>query len=736
LHQFTAGYLKNISNRYLKYSSGKISKHCKSLQTFKTNYIEVFVKKKLIKLLNGRWGAGTLLFITSIFLPLGTRLILCLPELAFTKFTDSVFYLSYSQSFQELFLHHGFIYYASRFGAIFPDAVAFNLFGPTDGPVFLRLFLACLVSGSLFLVGRLYFSPLIGILASLLWSFQPVAARLWCTTYLDSSAVPFLILGVCMLVLFRASCAAAFFTGILLAFSVTSHLYLVILAACLVPLVVGARWGDRRVLFCNQLPWLLGGFLLTLAAAFYWYAVNCGIGAFWQPTLELMRKMSDGQTELWKKPLVAAIVETPLWFAPFPLLVWAAVYWKRLDAFGSGAFCALILSTVFFWAGDLIGGAYALSMPFYFSFLLPVLLFSLIAFAGNAARHSKSSLEYSTFVLCAAAAVAGPMILKAQSKWPWPITFSLCAVAVLGCSLYFFRRAFQQTAFIFCLLFLSYLTLATGFFSQFLADVKLSSPFDKKLPAIAEKIRDSLPPASGGEVVRFWYPDGNTNLKMLQSFFLHTFSLLPGQSGFSTYPNATAADAAAIKAAGVQDIVLLDTDAARLNRAMDSLSNAGLSFDTAQANIQRLGKENIFVLRLKVQMPDFSSWVPLDLRTIQVAKNAAVAFGTKSVIVTTSDRRWNFDALLPVLKSESNKSHLLLKLWVIAGRVEVSSVFKDSNGGESVTASVEAWPTPNAVEYVLESYGSRPVENILIRNKMPDTAVSKVEIYEVNQRAK
>ena len=675
-----------------------------------------------------------LIFGACIFLPLVTCQTLRLPELAFTNFTDSVFYLSYSHSFQELFLRHGFIYYASRFGAIFPDAVAFNLFGPTDGPVFLRLFLACLVSGSLFLVGRLYFTPLIGILASLLWSFQPVAARLWCTTYLDSSAVPFLILGVCLLLLFRTSGAAALFAGILLAFSVTSHLYLVILAGCLVPLVVGARWGDRRVLFVNQLPWLLGGFLLTLALAYYWYALNCGIGAFWQPTLELMRKMSGGDTNLWKKPFAAALYETPLWIAPFPFLAWALVSWKKLDFFGRGAFSALFLSTVFFWAGDLIGGAYALSMPFYFSFLLPVLLFSLIAFFGNAARHTKSSEEYLIFVLCAAFALAGPMILKAQSKWPWPVTGSLCAVAVLGCSFYFFRRAFRQTAFVFCLLAFSFLTLKTGFFSQFLADVKLFSPLDKKLPAIAERIGASLPPASKGEIVRFWYPDGNTNLKMLQSFFLHTFSLLPGQSGFSTYPNATAGDAAAIKAAGVQDIVLLDTDAARLNRAMDSLSNAGLSFDTAQANIQRLGKENIFVQRLKVQMPDSSSWVPLDLRTIQVAKNAAVAFGRQSVTLTTSDRRWNFDALLPVLKSESNKSHLLLKLRVIAGRVEVSSVFKDSNGGESVTASVEAWPTPNAVEYVLESSGSRPVENILIRNKMPDTAVSKVEIYEVRQR--
>lgn len=62
-------------------------------------------------------------------------------------------------------------------------------------------------------------------------------------------------------------------------------------------------------------------------------------------------------------------------------------------------------------------------------------------------------------------------------------------------------------------------------------------------------------------------------------------------------------------------------------------------------------------------------------------------------------------------------------------------ISKNSEDKDLVTASVEAWPTPNAVEYVLESSGSRPVENILIRNKMPDTAVSKVEIFEVKQRA-
>jgi len=110
-----------------------------------------------------------------------------------------------------------------------------------------------------------------------------------------------------------------------------------------------------------------------------------------------------------------------------------------------------------------------------------------------------------------------------------------------------------------------------------------------------------------------------------------------------------------------------------------------------------------------------------------------VALGRQTVIVTTSDRRWNFDSWIPIPKNE-NSSDFGIKLQVLRSRVEVCLISKDSEDRDCVTASVEAWPTPNAVEYVLESSGSRAVENILIRNKMPDTAVSKVEIYEVRQK--
>lgn len=672
------------------------------------------------------------MFLACALLPLVTRKILRLPDLAFANFTDSVFYLSYSQSFQELFLRHGFIYYASRFGAIFPDAVAFNLFGATDGPIILRLFLACVVSGALFLVGRLYFGFLVGVFASLLWSFQPVATRLWCTTYLDSTSVPFLILGICLLGLYRTSGAAAFFSGILVAFSITSHLYLVILAGCLVPLVVGARWGDVRVFLCNQLPWFLGGFLLVIAAAFYWYAIHCGIGAFWQPTLELMCKMSDGQTELWKKPLAAAIVETPLWFAPFPLLLWAAIYWKRLDAFGRGAFCALILSTVFFWAGDLVGGAYALSMPFYFSFLLPALLLALLAFAGNAARLFESSLLKGLFFLCAAGAVVLPMVLKAQTKLPIWLALLLCAATVLGCALYFFRRQVSQSAFLLCLLVLSFLSLASGFYSQFLADVRIRYPNDRKIPALAVKLKQMLPPASEGDVIQFWYPEGSdTELKMLQSFFLHTFSMLPGEAGFVKYPKMSVQDVGAIRRAGIQQVVLLDRDSARLDSALKAMGQAGLNATQLQAEEFRLGKDKIFYRRMLLKYPEMSNPAPIHLESLECSPEASIAPNDGKFFLTTSDIRKperNFDFWCSLSKFEPDASEVSFSAKMIRGRAEVFLI--DDTG--KVVSKVEIWPTEKPISQMLYAGENRKARSLMIRNKMPDTCKSMLEVLEIS----
>jgi len=50
--------------------------------------------KYLARKFSGKWSVA-FIFTSGFFLPLVARLILRLPELVFTKLTDSVFYLSY-----------------------------------------------------------------------------------------------------------------------------------------------------------------------------------------------------------------------------------------------------------------------------------------------------------------------------------------------------------------------------------------------------------------------------------------------------------------------------------------------------------------------------------------------------------------------------------------------------------------------------------------------------------------
>ena len=317
------------------------------------------------------------------------------------------------------------------------------------------------------------------------------------------------------------------------------------------------------------------------------------------------------------------------------------------------------------------------------------------------------------------------MILKAQSKWPWPITFSLCAVAVLGCNAYFFRRAFQQISFIFCLLFLSCLTLATGFFSQFLADVRIHNSKDHKIPALALKLKQMLPPASEGDVIKFWYPESeNSEIKMLQSFFLHTFSMLPGHAGFPKYPQISPEDAEAVRRAGVQQVVLLDRDSSRMDSAIQAMGAAGLNLSPLQAQELRLGREKIFYRRLLLEYPEIKIPLPISLDSLECSPEASFALNEGKCFLSTSDKRWNFDFWLPVARFQSKAKDLLLNAKVHSGRVEICLI---ADTGK-VVSSIEIWPTDKPVSRTLYAGHERHAKALMIRNKMPDSSKSMVEI--------
>ena len=299
-------------------------------------------------------------------LPLVVSLFLHVPRLALDNFTDAVFYLSYARQFDELVSRYGFLYYSTRFGGILPDVLSGWIFGEINGIWILRWGLSVGVSLGLFLFFRKRYGLLQGVIASLLWSFNPADLRLLCTTYVDSTAVPFIILGCLLFASRTSSLIFPLASGVLFALAASAQLYAAFALLLLSPWLICSLWEDRGVLK-GSLIWSGVGFLGTFLIGWVWYWAEWGMPALFSPTIELMRDLGSGQAALWKKPLGVALKDCPAWFAPLALLPAFGMLWKRGSHLLRGGALSVLASTAFFWGGDLFGNAYVLSMPFYYS---------------------------------------------------------------------------------------------------------------------------------------------------------------------------------------------------------------------------------------------------------------------------------------------------------------------------------------------------------------------------------
>ena len=632
-----------------------------------------------------------LFFLGALIFPLVSRLIFNLPRFTFGNFTDSVFYLAYSQNFHELFLRNGFLYYCTRFGTILPDSLAFMCFGPIDGPVDLRLFLACVVSGLLFHLGCKFYSRMVGITAVLLWCLEPVTTRLWCTTYLDSVAVPFLIISISLLLICTTSRISAASAGVLIAFAATSHLYLAILTILLLPLIIGARWETRRSLYL-QFFWCAIGLLLTLLAASFWYRVHCGSGAFWQPTIEFMKQMAQGGTDTWRTPVKEALFNAPVWLAPFPFLLLSITQWNTLDGFGRGSFITLLFSTLFIWGGDLFAHAYALSMPFYFSFLIPAMLFNITSLAGN--------------------------ILNSNTL-----------------------RTTKAIFFAVCVLLFTALSLKSNVFSDIINNKNLENHNDSELPDIAYKIRSLIEPASNGHSIQFWYPSQDYNLHMLQSFFLDYITRFRGMAEHDliTYPVLTNSDRDAFFASGTSLLVIMDYDNQRLSEAKDALIRTGIIYNIIASKSYKIGNKVLEVEELEIASLPHNQLLSLDLTNLEVpdAHDCKVSYLNNTACITTSKIKNGYDVWLRLDKNSKKANYFSITARAIQGVVSVDIIGVDSSTGEGkIVARTDFWPTPLPVKRWLAIPPGLAVNDICFRNRFSDNHQSKIEIIEVSRGEK
>ena len=234
-------------------------------------------------------------------LPLLVAWIFKLPRLMFQNFTDSVFYLAYAMHFKELVDRVGITYYCTRFGAILPDAIAFNLFGPTAGFSIVRYGFSGACCTILFLLFTKRYNLAAGILAALCWIFNPVALRLLQMGYVDAAGTTFLLIGICLLLFPSVSLLAAFGSGILFGLTIWSHLHAAIALFFFLPLALLVHRDKGLARMSALVGWVMGGIaLVSLGGALFFYS-QYGFANIASPYIELLQALSHEYGQ-WKEP--------------------------------------------------------------------------------------------------------------------------------------------------------------------------------------------------------------------------------------------------------------------------------------------------------------------------------------------------------------------------------------------------------------------------------------------------
>jgi len=669
------------------------------------------------------------------FMPFSVGMVLGVPKIALGNFTDSVFYLSYARQFSELVLRFGFPYYATRFGGILPDALSGQLFGDIAGIWVMRWCLAAVVSGTLFLCFKKRYGILVGLLASVIWSFNPAVMRLMCTTYVDSTAVPFLILGGCLVIAGWGGRYGLLVAGCLFALAASAHLYAAFALILLIPLLIGSRWYEGWKRF-GLIGWVVMGFCITFSTAWLWYWAVWGMPSLFGPTIDLMRDLGHGQAAQWKKPTALALHETPAWFAPLALVIPLGLSAWRGSSLVRGGVLSLLWSIGLFWGGDLFGSAYVLSMPFYYSFLLPAVILASAILCGEVVSIQSASWLRGIASASLALVTIIPALSAAHSLERIPIAYGgvvgvLCLLLVAWTNLSKRLLVILSVAAIGASV---WMTASTGIFRQFLGYYQ---PKDIPVLELAAALRREVPMRwSDTKVTRFWYDDdlakeGSSDRRMIGSFWLHTFGKLTGEKeNLVPFTRITAPNAEAITISGVERIVIFDQKLAEVDQALKTIEESRLPFVLTKRITLHAKSDPVRVLEVAVLerqgMEKRGEFKAVELSGIRCGGHEKLQLeGGKARLTMSSNKWWN-QAKLP-LPSMKQGDRLRVKANIESGRVRFILGDEDLQFEEHA----DRWPSNGTQEMVLMAPMDLPHPELGMRSLYPNHSQSRLLLEEI-----
>jgi hypothetical protein len=671
-------------------------------------------------------------------LPILAGILLKIPRYALGNFTDGAFYLAYAWHFQELVLRYGFPYYATRFGGIFPDVLSGALFGPINGIWVLRYGLSIAVSVALYLCFKKRYGVLAGLLASLFWSFNPAALRLLCTTYVDSTAIPFLLLGCCVFASRWGGTFGVLLSGVLVALASSAHLYAAFAFFLLGPWFLASRWGNSRELL-RALGWMVVGFLATFAVGCLWYWKAWSVPSLFSPTIDVMKGLANGGTEGLRRPLKTILLENPAWFVPAVLLLPVSFAAIRGGALMRGIAVSLLASFGFFWGGDLFAKAYVLSMPFYYSFLLPVTILAGATLCGELLHSQQKATVKALLFLGLLFAMVAPTVSTYFSFLSVKQCLLCCAVAlvlILPAWTSLQRRLLTLLGVPGICVAVA-LVASSGIFTW-----TLGHYVEKDIPVLelVSAIQKEIPKAADDpRMTRFWWDDdavhhGAMERRMIACFWLESFGKLTDDHGSAVpFLNLTSANATAISASGVERLVIFDQDPGQVTKAIELLQEKEIPFHVSKrvslsAPSDPSRKLELAILEREKMDPTLTS-TPWDLNLFHSKNHGRKRWCDNAIELTSGTARWlEFSKLS--LKDLKKGERLRLHFKVEQGMVRF--LFHDDLDAD-FSANAEQWHVTGDHEVELTASRDLHAPMLSVENMYPNGSRSRLLIYSVEK---
>jgi hypothetical protein len=328
------------------------------------------------------------------------------------------------------------------------------------------------------------------------------------------------------------------------------------------------------------------------------------------------------------------------------------------------------------------------------------------------------------------ALVVPPLTIKFLSGGLFfPVWLPLTMLLVFGIGFFISRRDWRAASVAAMVALTS--GLISGASSSRLALGNYWKKDDIGLLAIGQRLTESLPryQADSSPIV-FWYKnEDGTGAKMIQSLFLHNFTLFQNSpEDFVPFVPLEAEAVATLKNRGIKHIVILDSNEAVLDEAVGYLKDGGLEFDKLRFFSISEKKEKIQVVHVVLKNQQFSKKENIEISHMDLQKRSFSAELVDGVQITTAPVKWNFDAFLSIPKPAKNCG-LRLKFRVPNGRVFVGLFRNQEPDGELATREFAA--NAGSIETVFPPEACEEARFIGIRNASPNGVRSEIIIQEV-----